>query len=237
MIQDEPSDSEHSGPRNDDKDTTTHDGIYRPPRVAPVPYTEPSKSKSKSREAPAPHALTSLALSDPSRPHAETTSGMGSTPALLSGRANYLKRLNEFEEENFTRVVMKKTDARRRLRDEEDLALGGDLAAGAGGGAGKGRRARAGALEDEFGDVLKSVGRGGGMVGGRGVGDGYDELRRRGKKADVLERSRRSGDERKRRGDEEEVEEGAGRWKKKTRFELDAKAAKKRLSKRQKSSR
>jgi U3 small nucleolar ribonucleoprotein protein LCP5 len=156
---------------------------------------------------------------------------MGSTPALLSGRANYLKRLNEFEEENFTRVMMKKSDARRRLRDEEDLALGGDLGAGAGVGAGKGRRARAGALEDEFGDVLKGAGRGGGVVGGRSMGDGYDELRRRGKKANVLERSRGSDDRRKRRGDDGAVEEGQGRLKKKTRFELDTKAAKKRLSK------
>jgi U3 small nucleolar ribonucleoprotein protein LCP5 len=156
---------------------------------------------------------------------------MGSTPALLSGRANYLKRLNEFEEENFTRVIMKKSDARRRLRDEEDLALGGDL----GSGAGKGRRPRAGGLEDEFGDVLRSAGRGGGgVVSGRAVGDGYDELRRKGKKADVLERSRRSDGMRKRGGDGEEDDESAGRSKKRTRFELDAKAAKKRLSKRKK---
>jgi U3 small nucleolar ribonucleoprotein protein LCP5 len=155
---------------------------------------------------------------------------MGSTPSLQSGRANYLKRLNQFEEENFTRVMMKKSDARRRLQDEEDLALGGDL--GAGTGKGKGRRARAGGLDDEFGDVLKSIGRGsGGVVGGRGAGDGYDELRRKGKKADVLERSRRSDGMRKRGGDGEE-DEGLGRSKKRTRFELDAKASKKRLTKR-----
>jgi U3 small nucleolar ribonucleoprotein protein LCP5 len=235
--QDEHSDTDHLGPTNDN-DTTTHEGIYRPPRVAPVPYTESSKSKSKSRDARAPRTLATLALSDPSKPHIESTSGLGSTPSLLSGRANYLKRLNEFEEENFTRVIMKKSDARRRLRDEADLALGGDLGDGAGSGKGKGRRARAGGLEDEFGDVLKSVGRGGGgIVGGRGVGDGYDELRQRGKKADVLERSRRSDGVRKRLGgDDEEADEATGRSKKRTRFELDAKAAKKRLSRRKKSS-
>lgn len=236
--QEEHSDTEHPISVNDD--TTTHDSIYRPPRVAPAPYTESSKSKSKSRDAPAPRALASLVLSDPSRPHAESTSGMGSTPALLSGRANYLKRLNEFEEDNFTRVVMKKTDARRRLRDEEDLALGGDLGAGAGAGAGKGRRPRAGGLEDEFGDVLRSIqrggGGGGGVVGGKGIGDGYDELRKRGKKADVLERSRRSDGVRKRGGESEEIDEGPARSRKRTRFELDTKAAKKRLSKKKKSS-
>ena len=126
---------------------------------------------------------------------------------------------------------MKKSDARRRIRDEEDLALGGDLSAAAGKG---GRaRARAGGLEDEFGDVLKSIGRGaGGVVGGKVVGDGYDELRRRGKKQDVLARSRRSDGIRKRGGESVEEDEGPGRSKKRTRFELDAKAAKKRLSKR-----
>jgi U3 small nucleolar ribonucleoprotein protein LCP5 len=232
--QDELSDTEHLGPTNNDN-TTTQDGIYRPPRVAPVHYTETTKSKSKSRDVPAPRALAALALSDPSKPHVESTSGLGSTPALLTGRANYLKRLNEFEEENFTRLVMKKSDARRRLRDEEDLALGGELGADAG--KGKGRRARAGGLEDEFGDVLKSVGRGGDrtVVGGRGVGDGYDELRRKGKKAGVLERSRRSEGVRK-RGDDEGADEFTGRSKKRTRFELDAKAAKKRLSRKKKSS-
>jgi len=226
--QNDHSDNEGSGPVPDDDPTMT-EGVYRPPRVAPMPYTEPSKSKSKTRDAPAPRALASLALSDPSRPHTESTSGMGSNPALLSGRAHHLKRLNEFEEENFTRVVMKKSDARRRLRDEEDLAFGGDLGAGAP--TGKGRRARAGGLEDEFGDVLRSVGRGGAVVGGRGIGDGYDELRRRGKKADVLERSRRSDGVRKR---DDEDDEGMGRSKKRTRFELDAKAAKRRLSERKK---
>jgi len=141
---------------------------------------------------------------------------MGSTPSLLSGRANYLKRLNQFEEDNFTRVMMKKSDARRRLQDEEDLALGGDL----GGGSGKRRRARAGGLDDEFGDVLKSIGR-----RRSGGGDGYDELRKRGKKADLLERSRKRTSH-----DEDVVDDNEVRSKKRTRFELDTKAAKKRLS-------
>ncbi|KAG6878682.1 hypothetical protein C0993_011497 [Termitomyces sp. T159_Od127] len=105
------------------------DAIYRPPRVAPVPYTEKSKSKTRKEHMFVPSALASLS-SDVSRPHVESTSGLGSTPSLASGRAAYLKRLNEFEEDTFSRVVMKKSDAKRRERDEADLALGGSLTGG-----------------------------------------------------------------------------------------------------------
>ncbi|GLB35061.1 putative sas10/Utp3/C1D family protein [Lyophyllum shimeji] len=144
---DRPSQSENHDPH----DATSKDGMYRPPRVAPVPYNEKSKSQLRKERAPLPSALASLSA-DPSRPHVESTSGLGSTPSLSSGRAAYLKRLNEYEEENFSRLVMKKSDAKRRARDEEDLALGGSLAAGGGR-----HRRRAGGLEDEFGDVLRSV--------------------------------------------------------------------------------
>ncbi|KAF8078059.1 hypothetical protein FPV67DRAFT_1463955 [Lyophyllum atratum] len=207
---------------HDAHDETFNDGLYRPPRVAPVPYTEKSKSQLRKERPPLPSALASLS-SDPSRPHTESTSGLGSTPSLASGRAAYLKRLNDFEEENFSRVVMKKSDAKRRARDEEDLALGGSLA----GGGGKHRR-RAGGLEDEFGDVLRSVERvhHRGVIGGKG--DGYDELRQRAKKADLLERSRREGV---RKRDSVEEEEPIERTKKRSRFELEAKNVKKKLNK------
>ncbi|RDB21254.1 Neuroguidin [Hypsizygus marmoreus] len=205
---------------------TSNDDIYHPPRVAPVPYTEKSKSQKRKERPPLPSALASLS-SDPSRPHLESTTGLGSTPSLASGRAAYLKRLSEFEEENFSRIIMKKSDAKRRARDEEDLALGGSL----GGGSGTGRR-RAGGLEDEFGDVLKSVSRVGTGVSG-GKGDGYDELRNRGKRGDVLERSRKErvrtrqdafGD-----GEENQIR---GQASKRSRFELETKVAKKKLSRR-----
>ncbi|KAG5646690.1 hypothetical protein DXG03_002680 [Asterophora parasitica] len=197
------------------------DGLYHPPRVAPVPYTEKkSKSQLRKKRPPVPSALASLS-SDPSRPHMESTSGLGSTPSLASGRAAYLKRLNEFEEENFSRVMMKKSDAKRRARDEEDLALGGSL----GGGGGKHRR-RAGGLEDEFGDVLKSVERVS-HRGSGGMGDGYDELRQRSKKADLLQRSRQESV--RKRDSPGDGEEPAGRSRKRSRFELDAKNAKKKL--------
>ncbi|KAF5358177.1 hypothetical protein D9756_001853 [Leucocoprinus leucothites] len=194
------------------------DGIYRPPRLAPVPYTEAPKSKSHKERAPVPSALNHLAA-DPSRPHVETTSGLGGIPQLGSKRAAYLKRLQDFEEENFTRVIMKKSDAKRRLRDEADLALGGDL----GGAYNPRARRRAGGLEDEFGDVLRSVDR---VHNGN---DGYEELRKKGKKADVLSRSRDSFSK-KRTDPFEDNGDGTQRTKKRSRFEMEAKIAKKKLS-------
>ncbi|KAJ7184319.1 hypothetical protein C8R46DRAFT_1208533 [Mycena filopes] len=204
--------------RRDRQDDGDGDGIYRPPRLAPVPYTGalPATKGKRGRAAPIPSALRSLA--DPLLPHAESTSGLGNTKGAGQGsaRAAHLRRLQEFEEENFGRVVLGKGAARARARDEEDLALGAEL----GGPRGGGRNRRRGGLEDEFGDVLRSVDR----VGVRGgTGDGYDELRRGGKKKGVLERAR--GNIRVR----DEPEEDVGRVRKKSRFEQDTKVAKRRI--------
>ena len=190
--------------------SSNDDLIYRPPRVAPVPYTEKSKSQARRNRPPVPSALSSLSV-DPSRPFIESSSGLGGAPALASGRAHYLKRLKDFEEDNFTRLVMKKSDAKRRARDEEDLALGGDLGSGS---TLKGR-SRAGGLEDEFNEVLRSVSR---VTGGRSQGDGYEELRQKGRKKDVLQRSRDSKKRDMLDGDDDHG--GLPRKKHRTRFEL-----------------
>ncbi|KAF9532291.1 hypothetical protein CPB83DRAFT_867622 [Crepidotus variabilis] len=200
-------------------DYDQEDQIYRPPRLAPMPYVEKSKNQSRKDRPPVPSALANLAA-DPHRPYEETTSGLGGTAALASGRAKYLKRVQDYEEDNFTRLIMKKSDAKRRARDEADLALGADL-----GGGGPSRRSRAGGLEDEFNDVLRSVNR---VSGGRSQGDGYEELRKRGKKASVIERSKQKRDHAE---TEMDVEEPAPRMKKRTRFELDTKTAKKKIKK------
>lgn len=191
------------------------DGIYRPPKLAPMPYNELRQSKDKSRRAPIPSALANLAHLDPSMPYMESTSGLGSTPALSSGRARELKRMTEFEEENFTRLVMKKKVARQRALDEADIALGGT-------GAVSRRRGRVPGvgLDDEFGDILKSVGRSKQGV----IGDGYEELRQRGKKEGVLARSRaRSRDDA-----FDDLGEDGPRQRKRSRFEKEVKAAKNR---------
>ena len=120
--------------------------------------------------------------------------------------------MTEFEEENFTRLVMKKKDAKRRKQDEANLALGGTGVSG--------RNGRGRGLEDEFSDVLRSVGRSRSGI----TGDGYEELRQKGKKGSVLERSRARG------RDEPIGSEGdAGpKQRKRSRFEKEVKASKKR---------
>ena len=196
-------------PAREDRNTGTE--IYRPPRLAPMPYNEPSRGKSKpERRGPIPVALTHLSALG-RNPHLESTTGTGAAPpAFQSARAKELARITEFEEENFTRLVMKKSDARRRRRDEEDIALGGTGASAAH----RGRRAGAG-LEDEFADVLRAVDK----RRDSKVGDGYEALRQRGRKDDVLMRSR------KRR--EEDVDREEPRERKKGRFEKSRLALKK----------
>lgn len=116
--------------------------------------------------------------------------------------------MTEFEEENMTRLVMKKKDAKRRKQDEEDIALGG-----AGGGSRRGRSR--GGLEDEFRDVLSSVGK----SRSARMGDGYEELRQRGKRQNMLERSRVR---------DMDADDGSNVPRKKARFEDDMKKFKKR---------
>jgi U3 small nucleolar ribonucleoprotein protein LCP5 len=194
------------------KDAENRDGIYRPPRLAAMPYTEAPRER-KARRQPVPSALAALMYQDPTRPHVESTSGLAAIPSLASNRAREIQRMTEFEEENFTRIIMKKKDAKQRRKDEADIALGGS-------GAFSGQR-RGGGFEDEFADVLRSVGRS--RVSS--VGDGYEELRKRGKRGDVLSRSRtRARDEA-----TDEIGEGEPRMRKRTRFEKEAKVAKKKL--------
>ncbi|KAI1797078.1 hypothetical protein LXA43DRAFT_501752 [Ganoderma leucocontextum] len=54
-----------------------------PPKLAPMPYTEPSKDKT-ARRAPVPSTLVSRAHLDPSRPYMKLTSGPSMTPAESS---------------------------------------------------------------------------------------------------------------------------------------------------------
>ncbi|KAJ3741689.1 hypothetical protein DFH05DRAFT_241308 [Lentinula detonsa] len=214
---------------NDDADDTggngdtTTEGIYRPPRVAPMPYVPQTSAKTnRQQRAPIPSSLVSVLHTDGSMPHVESTSGLGNTPSLnhTSSRAKYLQHLTEFEEDQFGRVMMGKKEARRRVRDEEALALGSGLSGLGEEGKGIGRRRRtAGEWEDEFGDVLKDIGRSSVRAFG---GDGYDELRQRGKRSGVLERSR----ENKKRGADYVVAEGELEKRKKSRFETERKGIK-----------
>ncbi|KAF9053207.1 hypothetical protein BJ165DRAFT_1446274 [Panaeolus papilionaceus] len=213
-----PKEESYNKATGNNSDVEDEDKIYRPPRLVPMPYIEKSKSARRQNRPPVPSALAALSA-DPSQPFIESTSGLGGAPAHFSGRAQYLKRVKDYEEENFTRMVMKKKDARQRARDEQDLALGGDL------GSSNRRHGGAGGLEDEFGEVLRSIGR----SARESQGDGYEELRERGKKRGVLERSRTGG-----KRDVGSLEDGEveGRRTKKSRFEMDRKVIKKKLNKR-----
>ena len=191
-----------------DVDAGSQDGIYRPPKLAPMPYVEPTSKEARARRPPhAPHALASLAYLDPSRPFVESATGLGIVPSMQSARARELRRMEEFEEENMTRLVLKKKDERRRKKDEEDIALGG-----AGGITGK---RRGGGLEDDFADILRE-----GRRGKTLTGDGYEDLRMKGRKESALARSQV-----RLREDTGDLFEGQ-RQKKKGRFEKDVKAAK-----------
>src|SRR5712691_4199086 len=196
-------------------DAASQDGIYRPPKLAPMPYVEPTSKEARARRpAQVPHALASLAYLDPSRPFVESATGLGIVPSMQSARARELQRMDEFEEENMTRLVLKKKDERRRRKDEGDIALGG-----AGGITGK---RKGGGLEDDFADVLKEGRRGRGLAG-----DGYEELRMKGRKEGALARSRVRA-----REDTGNISEGP-KQRKKGRFERDVKAAKQRWARKQ----
>jgi U3 small nucleolar ribonucleoprotein protein LCP5 len=123
--------------------------------------------------------------------------------------------MTEWEEANMTRLVMKKKDEKKRRQDEADIALGGLGASGK----------RRGGYEEEFGDILRSVSRTRQGV----VGDGYEELRKRGKKENAFARSRaRTRDD---AFSEVDVDDGQ-RQRKKSRFDRAVKAAKRSKSKR-----
>ncbi|KAF8497226.1 hypothetical protein F5888DRAFT_338849 [Russula emetica] len=206
------------GDEDDDQgadDAASQDGIYRPPKLAPMPYVEPTSKEARARRPPhAPHALASLAYLDPSRPFVESATGLGIVPSMQSTRARELRRMEEFEEENMTRLVLKKKDERRRRKDEEDIALGG-----AGGITGK---RRGGGLEDDFADILRE-----GRRGKTLTGDGYEELRMKGRKESTLARSRV-----RLREDTDDLFEGQRQ--KKGRFEKDVQAAKRRWTRKHK---
>lgn len=195
------------------------DGIYRPPRIAAVPYTGTAGKKTKGRREAIPQTLAALRYHDASMPHIETTSGLGSMPSLQSRRARELKEMQDYEEENFTRLVLGKKESKQRARDEADVALGGG---GELNGVNGRRRRGAGGLEDEFGDVLRSVDR----VPKRGTADGYDDLRQRGKRKAVLERSRGAGDE----PAEAPESKYEGKKRKRSRFEAEQGLVKRKLA-------
>lgn len=171
---------------DNDNNEDDNDGIYRPPKLAAVPYTNPEKGSKREKKNAIPAAILPELVGS-NDVHQASTSGLGTVPSKqTSKRAKELARLQEYEEENMTRLVHNKKEANRRARDEADIALGG-------GGVLKGRRV--GGLEGEFDDVLRAVNSNPSKSGNRsGV---YDELNKLSKKSHAFDRAkqkRKSGD-------------------------------------------
>lgn len=189
--------------RTEEKKTATDkdedDGVYRPPRVAAMPYNEPGTQR---RERRAPALLSEFAQTMDGAPAVQTTSGLSTRPVLAGAhtnstsakRAAELKRLADWEEDNMTRLVTTKREAKRRREDEEALALGFGVG-------GRGRARRQNGLEAELEGVL-------GERGSKGVWDsaGVQAL---GRREGITGRARRA------------AEDAGPRKAKKSRFEKD----------------
>lgn len=154
-------------------------GVYRPPRVAPMPYVEGAarQKKSKGREAPTSGFLTDLArdlTTSASTPYTEGVSGLSTAPNNNSKRARKLAEIKEYEEGNLTRLSMSKKESKQRRADEEEVALGGGGSLDA-----RGRGGRGG-FGVEVDELLASMDRKGGSTrrGKPAAGAEYDELRK-----------------------------------------------------------
>ncbi|GAA5998061.1 small subunit rRNA maturation protein LCP5 [Rhodotorula paludigena] len=142
----------------DEEEAEERAGVYRPPRLAAMPYVEaPAKGKRTKRDQSLPsHLISDISHTlSSSTPYAEATSGLSVShdPSLQSGTARHLKRLEQYEMDHFTRKHMSKKESKKRRAQEEEVAFGG-LGAGAGG------KRRLGGFGAEFDDLL-GAGRGG----------------------------------------------------------------------------
>lgn len=142
--------------------------------------------------------LSDLTSSLSSNPFESSSGGVGVGGGQrgkgMSKRERELKELQEYEEDNYTRLTMSKKDSKRRKRDEEDLAMGG---AGLSGGRKQGRIGAG--MEEEFGDLLRGAEKnyGNGKKRSRGE-DAYETLRKNHKVGleGTLKRARGNGSER-----------------------------------------
>ncbi|WFD00515.1 hypothetical protein MYAM1_003264 [Malassezia yamatoensis] len=135
----------------DDEESTT----YKPPKLAPVLYDPDARPSGKERNRerqPSRNTalLADLTLGMSSNPYETSTAGVGGGGVRNTGssRARALQRMQDFEEDNYKRLSMSKKDAKRRRRDEQDVALGGL-------GLSSHKDRIGGGIEEEFGDLLR----------------------------------------------------------------------------------
>lgn len=167
--------------KESDDESEVDGGVYKPPRVAAMPYNEEGEKRVRERRAPA--LLSEFAQSLAGAPAVQTTSGLSTRPVQAGAhtnsasarRAAELQRIAEFEEENMTRLVTSKREAKRRREDEEALALGF--------GVGGARNRRRNGLEAELEGVLGD----GGSSAWDGAGDKF------GKREGITKRAKTAG--------------------------------------------
>ncbi|EPQ29813.1 uncharacterized protein PFL1_02486 [Pseudozyma flocculosa PF-1] len=174
--------------------------VYRPPKLAPVAYDPDASSSKRGRDSGRGSARSSALLADltaglSSNPYEISSGGVGvggSVASQQSARARALQRMQDYEEDNFTRLVMSKRDAKKRMRDEADVALGGaGLSSGR-----DGQRRVGGGIEEEFGDLLRTGGYSGAGKKGkkaRRSEDAFESLRGGSAKPNTLQRARKGG--------------------------------------------
>lgn len=111
----------------------TSGALYRPPRLAAVPYSDlPKSSRSKGKQAESNDRPTTLlkdyALSTISHlPHMESVSGLPSLSSSARSTRNkksLAQEQEEYEESSFVRLPLKKSELKRREKEERDDAYG-----------------------------------------------------------------------------------------------------------------
>lgn len=163
-------------------------GIYRPPKVAPVVYDPDAhvsrNARKKERQVSRNTALLAdLTAGMSTNPYETSVGGVGGDGAIGtsgSSRARALRRMQEFEEDNYKRLSLNKKEAKKRRRDEQDVALGGLGLSSHGG------HRLSGGIEEEFGDLLRGSERDARRRERGDERDAYHALQKRAKRPTVM---------------------------------------------------
>lgn len=186
-----PAVSSGAGTAAADGDEEEESGVYRPPKLAPVMYDPDARvsrnARNKDRQ-PSRNAalLADLSAGMSSNPYETSVGGVGGGAALGSSgssRARALRRMQEFEEDNYKRLSLSKKDAKRRRRDEQDVALGGLGLSSSGNRLG-------GGVEEEFGDLLRGAERDARRRARGDDRDAYQALQKRAKLPSTMARAK-----------------------------------------------
>lgn len=170
-------------------------GVYRPPKMAPMVYDPDAHVSRKLRNKERQPSRNTALLADLSaglstNPYETSVGGVGGDLAIGtagSARARALRRMQEFEEDNYKRLSLNKKEAKKRRRDEQDVALGGL------GLSSRGDRLRGG-MEEEFGDLLRGSERDARRRERGDERDAYRALQNRAKRPSAATQAKRHAD-------------------------------------------